>query len=251
MKPLLEISNLVASIDEQPILKGMSLTLMPGEVHVIMGPNGAGKSTLAKLLAGDPDYDVNEGRLRLEDQDLLDLDPEERSHAGLFVSFQYPVEVPGVVYEQFLRAAYQAKGKAHGLPACSNEQFQRLLEEKLALLGMRGDFLSRGVNQGFSGGEKKRSEILQMALLEPKVAVLDETDSGLDIDAMRIVGEGVARLATEERSLLVITHYPRLLEWIVPTHVHVMLDGRIVHSGGAELAYELERSGYDRYQVAL
>lgn len=237
---MLLIKNLHVSIDGKPILKGFSLAIQPGEIHVLMGRNGAGKSTVAKVIAGHPSYEVTEGEILFEGQNILDLAPEERARLGIFMSFQYPLEISGLTNVQFLHAAYTAqKG------AISEEAFSKLLDEKMALMEMKGEFKTRNLNEGFSGGEKKRNEILQMAVLEPKVAILDETDSGLDIDAMRIVAEGVNRLTTPERGLLLITHYQRLLDYIKPDFVHVVADGQIVQSGGPDLALKLESQGYD------
>lgn len=242
---MLEIRELQAAIDDKSILKGLNLTVRKGEIHAIMGPNGAGKSTLAKVLAGDPSYEVTGGELSFEGENLLELDPEERCHRGLFMSFQYPVEIPGISNLQFLHAAYNAKLKAQGKTPVSEEVFAALLDEKMALVDVRSEFKERNLNEGFSGGEKKRNEILQMAVLEPKLAILDETDSGLDIDAMRIVAKGVNTLMNSENALILITHYQRLLDYIRPDFVHVVIDGKIVQSGGPELALELEEKGYD------
>jgi Fe-S cluster assembly ATP-binding protein len=237
---MLIIKDLEVSIDGKPILKGFSLTVNAGEIHALMGPNGAGKSTLAKVLAGHPQYEITGGEIWFQSQNIVDLDPEERAKLGLFMSFQYPLEVPGLTNFQFLHAAYNAlQGKV------SEEEFSKILDEKIKLLEMKGEFKMRNLNEGFSGGEKKRNEILQMAVLEPKLAILDETDSGLDIDAMRIVAEGVNRLMQPSRALILITHYQRLLDYIKPHFVHVVLDGRIVESGGPELALKLETQGYD------
>lgn len=242
---MLEIKELQASIDEKSILKGLSLKVGKGKIHAIMGPNGAGKSTLAKVLAGDPSYEVTSGEILLEGQNILPLSPEERAHLGLFMSFQYPVEIPGISNLQFLHAAYNANCKARGKPTVSEEEFSKILDEKMALVDVRPEFKTRNLNEGFSGGEKKRNEILQMAVLEPKVAILDETDSGLDIDAMRIVAKGVSRLMNADTALILITHYQRLLDYIRPDFVHVVMDGKIVQSGGPELALTLEEKGYD------
>jgi len=242
---MIEIRNLCASIDGKKILKGINLIVKAGEIHAIMGPNGAGKSTLAKILAGHPSYEVTEGEVLFKGANLLDMEPEERAHAGLFMSFQYPIEIPGVSNLDFLRIAYNTKRKAQGLPAIENADFEKLLEEKMALMEIKTEFKSRNLNEGFSGGEKKRNEILQMAVLDPDLAILDETDSGLDIDAMRTVSHGVNQLMTPKRGLILITHYQRLLDYIKPDFVHVMLDGKIVQSGGPELALELEEKGYD------
>lgn len=245
MSPFLEIIDLHAEIDGKPIVKGFSLKVMPGEVHAIMGPNGAGKSTIAKVLAGHPSYEVTKGEIWFKGQNILTLEPDERAHLGLFISFQYPVEIPGVNNVQFLQSAYNANVKARGGKELSNEEFNKLLEEKMALMEIREEFKERNLNEGFSGGEKKRNEVLQMAILNPDVAVLDETDSGLDIDALRVVAKGVNQLATPKNSLVLITHYQRLLDYIKPHIVHVMVDGKIVQSGGPELAHELEKRGYD------
>lgn len=242
---MIEIKNLTASIDGKQILKGFSLAIQPGEIHAIMGPNGAGKSTLAKVLAGDPSYEVEEGEVWFKGQNVLELEPEERAHLGLFMSFQYPLEISGITNVQFLQAAYNACAKARGQEELSEEAFSVRLDAKMALMEMKGEFKVRNLNEGFSGGEKKRNEILQMAVLEPSFAILDETDSGLDIDAMRIVAAGVNQLLNEERALLVITHYQRLLDYIKPHYVHVMVEGKIVRSAGPELALELEAKGYE------
>jgi Fe-S cluster assembly ATP-binding protein len=243
---MLEILDLQANVEGKPILKGLNLKVRKGEIHAIMGPNGAGKSTLAKVLAGDPSYEVAGGQVQLEGEDLLSLAPDERSHRGLFLSFQYPVEIPGISNLQFLHAAYNAKRKAKGLPAVSEEVFGSILDEKMQQIDVRSEFKHRNLNEGFSGGEKKRNEILQMAVLEPKLAILDETDSGLDIDAMRIVAQGVSGLMHSENALIMITHYQRLLDYIRPDFVHVVIGGRIILTGGAELAHALEEKGYDR-----
>lgn len=242
---MLTIQNLHASVDGKTILKGLDLVINPGEIHAIMGPNGAGKSTLAKVLAGHPAYEVSEGSILFKGQNLLEMDPEDRSHAGLFMSFQYPIEIPGVSNITFLRTAYNSKRKAAELPECSEEEFEKLFDEKMKLMEIKPAFKERNLNEGFSGGEKKRNEILQMSVLAPELAILDETDSGLDIDAMRIVANGVNQFMTPSVGLLLITHYQRLLNYIKPTFVHVMLDGKIVQSGGPELALELESRGYD------
>lgn len=247
---MLKIKNLHASIEGKEILKGIDLIVNAGEIHAIMGPNGAGKSTLAKVLAGHPAYEVTEGTILYQGEDLLTVEPEQRAHAGLFMSFQYPIEIPGVSNVAFLRAAYNAKRKAAGEPEVSVEEFGPLIDAKMKLMEIKTEFKERNLNEGFSGGEKKRNEILQMALLSPKLAILDETDSGLDIDAMRIVANGVNNYMNESIGLLLITHYQRLLDYIKPTFVHVMLDGKIVQSGGAELAFELEKRGYDWLTVS-
>jgi Fe-S cluster assembly ATP-binding protein len=242
--PLLEIKNLFASIDETPILKGFNLSVNPGEVHVIMGPNGAGKSTLAKVLAGHPFYQVTSGEVIFLNENLLEKEPDERAHSGLFMSFQYPVEVPGVSNFQFLFQAFNSKRKALNEPLLTEEAFSELYDQKALSVKMKKEFKSRNLNEGFSGGEKKRNEILQMAVLDPVLAILDETDSGLDIDAMRSVADGVNALRTKENALILITHYQRLLDYITPDVVHVMSDGKIIRSGGKELALELEKRGY-------
>lgn len=241
---MLDIQDLAAVIDGRKLLKGVNLHILPGKIHAIMGPNGAGKSTLAKVLAGHPDYEVT-GKVSLNGQDILELDPEERAHLGLFMGFQYPVEIPGIANARFLQAAYNAARKARGEAIATDEEFQNLLEQKMALLDIKNDFRDRNVNEGFSGGEKKRNEILQMAVLEPKLAILDETDSGLDIDALKSVAQGVNTLRRSDTSLLLITHYQRLLDYIRPDFVHVLIDGRIACSGGPELALRLEAEGYD------
>lgn len=242
---MLEIKDLSASVDSKPILKRFTLTVRPGEIHAVMGPNGSGKSTLAKVLAGHPSYSVTGGEVYFDSINLLELDPEKRAHMGLFMSFQYPIEIPGVSNVEFLKAAYNAKLKASGRSEVSSSDFEALLDEKMAMMEIRPEFKERNLNEGFSGGEKKRNEILQMAILDPKVAILDETDSGLDIDAMRIVAKGVKSLMNPKRGLILITHYQRMLDYIKPDFVHVMLDGKIVQSGGPELALQLEEKGYD------
>jgi len=242
---MLKITDLHASAGTKEILKGISLTINPGEVHAIMGPNGSGKSTLAQVIAGHPGYEVTSGTIEYEGEDLLDMDAEIRAQAGVFLAFQYPVEIPGVTNAYFLRAAYNELRKARGEEEVDPIEFLDIMEEKLALVEMDSTMMQRSVNAGFSGGEKKRNEILQMAVLEPKLAVLDETDSGLDIDALRIVAEGVNKLRRKDRSTIVVTHYQRLLNYIVPDYVHVLAAGRIVRSGGKELALELEAKGYD------
>jgi Fe-S cluster assembly ATP-binding protein len=241
---MLTIDQLHARVEEKEILRGISVTVNPGEVHAIMGPNGSGKSTLASILAGKSDYEVTSGSVTLEGEDLLELDPEERAAAGLFLAFQYPVEIPGVSNTYFLRSALNAVRKARGEAELTHNEFMAHIKSKIKLLELDNSLLSRAVNEGFSGGEKKRNEIFQMAVLEPKFAVLDETDSGLDIDALRIVADGVNALRSQDRGFLVITHYQRLLNYIVPDFVHVLVEGRIVKSGGKELALELEEKGY-------
>lgn len=246
---MLEIKNLHAKIvdEDAEILRGVDLTVPKGEVHAIMGPNGSGKSTLAYLLAGKEDYEVTEGSITWNGEDLLGMEPDERAHAGVFLAFQYPMEIPGVASMTFLRTALNALRKARGEEELKTPEFMKLVREKAAQFNMSLDLLKRPVNVGFSGGEKKRFEILQMALLEPALCVLDETDSGLDIDAVRIVSEGVNALRSPDRAIVLITHYQRLLNYIVPDKVHVLLNGRIVRSGGKELAIELEQSGYAEY----
>ena len=245
MDNLLEIRDLHAGIDGKEILKGVNLTIRHGEVHAVMGPNGAGKSTLSAVLAGRPDFKVTSGNIVYEGKDLLAMSPEERSRAGIFLSFQYPVEIPGVSITNFLKAAVSCRRKALGLEELSAGKFLKLLKEKMALVGMKPEFAKREVNVGFSGGEKKRNEIFQMAMLEPTFSILDETDSGLDVDALKIVAEGVNALRTPQSASIVITHYQRLLELIVPDVVHVLKDGRIIRTGGRELVEQIENSGYD------
>ncbi len=242
---MLEIKNLWAGVEGKEILKGVNLSITAGEVHAIMGPNGSGKSTLAQVLAGRDGYDISDGSVAFDGQDLLELDPEVRTRAGMFLAFQYPVEIPGVNTTYFLRASVNAVRKHHGEEELSAVEFIKLMREKIQLLELDESLLKRSVNEGFSGGEKKRAEILAMALLEPRMAVLDETDSGLDIDALKIVANGVNQLRCEDNAQLVITHYQRLLDYIVPDFVHVLHDGRIVKTGGKELAHELEEKGYD------
>ena len=242
---MLEIRDLRASAGDKEILKGINLTVNRGEVHAVMGPNGSGKSTLAQVLAGHPAYEVTGGSVLYEGQDLLDMEPEERAQAGVFLAFQYPVEIPGVTNAYFLRAAYNEIRKARGEEEIDSLDFVDLLEEKLKVVEWGPEIMSRAVNSGFSGGEKKRNEILQLAVLEPKLAILDETDSGLDIDALRTVAAGVNQLRSRDRSFIVVTHYQRLLNYIVPDFVHVLSNGRIAMSGGKDLALELEARGYE------
>ncbi|WP_179337359.1 Fe-S cluster assembly ATPase SufC [Winogradskyella ludwigii] len=242
---MLKINNLHASIDDKAILKGINLEVKPGEVHAIMGPNGSGKSTLASVIAGKEDYEVTEGSILLDDEDIEELAAEERAHKGVFLSFQYPVEIPGVSVTNFIKTAINSTRKAKGLEDMPAKEMLKLIREKSELLEIDRKFLSRSLNEGFSGGEKKRNEIFQMAMLEPKLAILDETDSGLDIDALRIVSNGVNKLKSKDNAVIVITHYQRLLDYIVPDFVHVLLNGKIVKSGGKELAHELEAKGYD------
>jgi len=241
---MLEIKNLHASVEGNEILQGIDLTIHNGEVHAIMGPNGSGKSTLARVLAGQEAYEVTQGQVFFDGKDLLDMDPEERAREGVFMAFQYPVEIPGVSNTYFLKAALNAVRKHRGLPEMDALEFLTLARQKMKLVHMEESLLTRPVNEGFSGGEKKRNEIFHMAVLEPRMCILDETDSGLDIDALRIVADGVNSLRSKDRSFLVITHYQRLLNFIVPDFVHVLVDGRIVRSGGKELALELEEKGY-------
>jgi Fe-S cluster assembly ATP-binding protein len=248
---VLEIRDLHATVDGKEILRGISLTINKGEVHAIMGPNGSGKSTLAKILAGHPAYEVTKGEVLYEGRNLLELAPDERAREGVFLAFQYPVEVPGVSNAQFLRLAYNEKRKHRGEEELDPLEFKDLLAERAKIVEMDAGLMSRSVNEGFSGGEKKRNEILQMAVLEPTLAVLDETDSGLDIDALRVVADGVNKLRTPENAIILVTHYQRLLNYIVPDHVHVLYRGRIVRSGGKELALELEEKGYDWIKEAV
>ncbi len=242
---LLDIRNLQAGVEGKQILKGVDLQVRRGEVHAVMGPNGAGKSTLGGVLSGRPSFTVTAGSVSFDGRDLLAMSPEERSWAGLFMSFQYPVEIPGVSITNFMKAAVAARRKAQGLPELSPAEFLKLLKEKMGMLQMKGEFAKREVNVGFSGGEKKRNEIFQMAMLEPTLSILDETDSGLDVDALRIVAEGVNALRTPQTAAIVITHYQRLLDYIVPDVVHVLKDGRIVRTGGRELVDLIEKEGYE------
>ncbi len=244
---MLEVKNLHVQVDDKEILKGMDITVAPGEVHSIMGPNGSGKSTLAQVLAGKEAYDVTEGDVTFQGKDLLDLEPEERACEGIFLAFQYPVEIPGVANTYLLREALNAKREYRGEKPLKHIEFAKLAREKMKALGIDEDLLRRSVNAGFSGGEKKRNEIFQMQILEPTLAVLDETDSGLDIDALKVVANGVNSMRGSGRSFIVITHYQRLLNYIVPDFVHVMVDGKIVRSGGKELAHELEERGYAEF----
>ena len=248
---MLKINNLHASINGKEILKGINLTVNPGEVHAIMGPNGSGKSTLSAVLTGNPAYEVTSGSVEFCGKDLLSLSPEDRAHEGLFLSFQYPVEIPGVSMVNFMHAAINEQRKYRGEEPMSATEFLKLMREKRAIVELDNKLASRSVNEGFSGGEKKRNEIFQMAMLEPKLSILDETDSGLDIDALRIVAEGVNKLKTDNNAIIVITHYQRLLDYIAPNFVHVLYKGRIVKSGGPELALELEEKGYDWIKEGL
>ncbi|MFM9874237.1 MAG: Fe-S cluster assembly ATPase SufC [Fimbriimonadaceae bacterium] len=243
---MLEIKNLHASVaeDGKEILRGINLSVKPGEVHAIMGPNGSGKSTLANILAGREDYEVTDGSIEYKGEDLIELDPEDRAHKGVFLAFQYPVEIPGVSNTYFLRAALNAKREANGEPEMGSMDFMKYIREKVKQLGLKDELLTRSVNEGFSGGEKKRNEIFQMAVLEPSLCVLDETDSGLDIDALQTVAAGVNALRSPERAFVVVTHYQRLLNFIVPDYVHILMNGRIVKSGDKSLALELEDKGY-------
>jgi Fe-S cluster assembly ATP-binding protein len=259
--PMFEIENLHASIEDTEILKGVNLTINMGEVHALMGPNGSGKSTLANVLAGHPSYEVTEGSIRFMGEDILELEPDERAHLGIFLAFQYPTVIPGVSMANFLRMAVTnvRNARAERAAEAGNDEvkkmtpreFRRLMKEKMQVLKMDESFATRYLNEGFSGGEKKRAEILQMALLEPTMAILDETDSGLDIDALRVVSEGVNALAGDEMGVLLITHYQRLLNYIKPHFVHIMMDGRIVQSGGPELAHELEAKGYEQLRAEV
>ena len=242
---MLKIKNLKASIEETDILRGIDLEVNAGEVHAIMGPNGSGKSTLSAVIAGDENYDVDDGSILLENEDLLELDADERAHKGIFLSFQYPVEIPGISVSNFMKAAINEKRKKLGIDPISAKDLLQNMRDKMDLLGMKKGYLSRNMNEGFSGGEKKRNEIFQMAMLEPKLSILDETDSGLDIDALKVVANGVNKLKNKNNATIIITHYQRLLNYIVPDYVHVLHEGRIIKSGGKELALELEAKGYD------
>lgn len=242
---MLKINNLHASVEDKKILQGINLEIKPGEVHAIMGPNGSGKSTLASVIAGKEEYEVTKGSIEFEDEDIEELAPEERAHKGIFLSFQYPVEIPGVSVTNFIKTSINESRKAQGLEDMSAKDMLKLIREKADLLEIDRKFLSRSLNEGFSGGEKKRNEIFQMAMLNPKLAILDETDSGLDIDALRIVANGVNKLKSKDNAVIVITHYQRLLDYIVPDFVHVLHKGKIVKSGSKELAHELEEKGYD------
>ena len=242
---MLTIENLHAQVEGKQILNGIDLDVKAGEVHAIMGPNGSGKSTLSSVIAGHQDYEVNHGTVLLEGEDLVDLSPEERAHKGIFLSFQYPVEIPGVTVTNFIKTAINETRKSQGLDDMSSSEMLKKIREKANLLDMDSNFLSRSLNEGFSGGEKKRNEIFQMAMMEPKLAVLDETDSGLDIDALKIVANGVVKCSNDDNSVLVITHYQRLLDYIVPDKVHVIMDGKVVKSGNKDLAKKIEDVGYD------
>ena len=242
---MLEIKNLHAQVEDKDILKGTDLEIKAGEIHAIMGPNGSGKSTLASVITGKEEYEMTEGQILFENEDLDEVSPEERAHKGIFMSFQYPIEIPGITTTNFIKTAINETRKAKGENDMPAKDMLKMLREKCDLLDIDQKFLSRSINDGFSGGEKKRNEIFQMAMLEPKLAILDETDSGLDIDALKIVANGVNKLKSEDNAVLVITHYQRLLDHIVPDYVHVLFDGKIVKSGGKELAFELEKKGYD------
>ena len=242
---MLQIKNLKAGIEDNQILKGINLEVKTGEVHAIMGPNGSGKSTLSAVIAGNEDYEVEGGGITFNGEDLLELNPEERAHNGVFLSFQYPVEIPGISVSNFIKTSILEKRKAQGLDPIPTKDLLKIMREKMELLSIKKGYLSRNMNEGFSGGEKKRNEIFQMAMLEPKLAILDETDSGLDIDALRIVANGVNKLKSTDNATIIITHYQRLLDYIVPDFVHILYNGRIIKSGGAELAHELEEKGYD------
>ena len=242
---MLKIKNLNASIEETKILKGIDLEINAGEIHAIMGPNGSGKSTLSSVIAGDENYEVESGSIMLNGEDLLEMDPDERAHKGVFLSFQYPVEIPGISVSNFMKAAINEKRKNLGQDPISAKDLLHKMKEKMELLNMQKGYLSRNMNEGFSGGEKKRNEIFQMAMLEPKLSILDETDSGLDIDALKVVANGVNKLKSKENATVIITHYQRLLNYIVPDFVHVLHDGKIIKSGGKELALELEAKGYE------
>jgi len=242
---MLKIKDLKAGVEENQILKGLNLTIKAGEIHAIMGPNGSGKSTLSAVIAGNENYEVEEGSIEFEDEDLLDLSPEERAHKGVFLSFQYPVEIPGISVSNFIKTSINERRKALGIEKLSTPDLLKLMREKMELLSIQKGYLSRNMNEGFSGGEKKRNEIFQMAMLSPKLSILDETDSGLDIDALRIVANGVNKLKSKDNATVIITHYQRLLDYITPDYVHVLYNGRIIKSGGKELAHELESKGYD------
>ena len=242
---MLKIKNLKAGIENIQILNGINLSVNSGEVHAIMGPNGSGKSTLSSVIAGKEDYDVSEGEISFDNEDLLSLAPEERAHKGVFLSFQYPTEIPGISVSNFIKTSINEKRKALGLETMKAGEMLKKMKEKMDLLNISPGYLSRNMNEGFSGGEKKRNEIFQMAMLEPRLSILDETDSGLDIDALRIVANGVNKLKTNNNAVIVITHYQRLLEYIIPDFVHVLHEGKIIKSGGKELAIELEKRGYD------
>ena len=242
---MLKIKDLKAGIEDNQILKGLILEVKAGEVHAIMGPNGSGKSTLSAVIAGKEEYEVENGTIEFEGENLLDLSPEERAHKGIFLSFQYPVEIPGISVSNFIKTSINERRKAKGLDSMPTPELLKIMKEKMELLSIKSGYLSRNMNEGFSGGEKKRNEIFQMAMLEPKLSILDETDSGLDIDALRIVANGVNKLKSKNNATIIITHYQRLLDYIIPDFVHVLHDGKIIKSGGKELAHELEEKGYD------
>ena len=242
---MLKINELKAGVENNQILKGLNLNVNAGEIHAIMGPNGSGKSTLSAVIAGNETYEVESGSIKFDGEDLLDLSPEERAHRGVFLSFQYPVEIPGISVSNFIKTSINERRKAQGIDKLSTPDLLKLMREKMDLLSIKKGYLSRNMNEGFSGGEKKRNEIFQMAMLNPKLSILDETDSGLDIDALRIVANGVNKLKTKENATIIITHYQRLLDYIIPDFVHVLYNGRIIKSGGKELAHELEEKGYD------
>ena len=242
---MLKIKDLKAGIEDNQILKGLTLEVKAGEVHAIMGPNGSGKSTLSAVIAGKEEYEVENGSIEFEGENLLDLSPEERAHKGIFLSFQYPVEIPGISVSNFIKTSINERRKAKGLDSMPTPELLKIMKEKMELLSIKSGYLSRNMNEGFSGGEKKRNEIFQMAMLEPKLSILDETDSGLDIDALRIVANGVNKLKSKNNATIIITNYQRLLDYIIPDFVHVLHDGKIIKSGGKELAHELEEKGYD------
>tara|TARA_B100000945_G_scaffold309507_1_gene300440 strand:- start:1143 stop:1883 length:741 start_codon:yes stop_codon:yes gene_type:complete len=242
---MIKIKDLRAGIENTKILNGINLVVNPGEIHAIMGPNGSGKSTLSSIIAGNEDYEVESGSIEFEGEDLLDLSPEERAHKGVFLSFQYPVEIPGISVSNFMKTSVNEKRKANGLDSMPTPELLKLMREKMELLNIKKGYLSRNMNEGFSGGEKKRNEIFQMAMLNPKLSILDETDSGLDIDALKIVANGVNKLKSKNSAIIIITHYQRLLDYISPDFVHVLYDGKIIRSAGKELAHELEEKGYD------
>ncbi len=242
---MLIIKDLKAGIEDNQILRGLTLEVKAGEVHAIMGPNGSGKSTLSAVIAGKEEYEVENGSIEFEGENLLDLSPEERAHKGIFLSFQYPVEIPGISVSNFIKTSINERRKAKGLDSMPTPELLKIMKEKMELLSIKSGYLSRNMNEGFSGGEKKRNEIFQMAMLEPKLSILDETDSGLDIDALRIVANGVNKLKSKNNATIIITHYQRLLDYIIPDFVHVLHDGKIIKSGGKELAHELEEKGYD------
>jgi Fe-S cluster assembly ATP-binding protein len=242
---MLKIKDLKAGIEDNQILRGLTLEVKAGEVHAIMGPNGSGKSTLSAVIAGKEEYEVENGTIEFEGENLLDLSPEERAHKGIFLSFQYPVEIPGISVSNFIKTSINERRKAKGLDSMPTPELLKIMKEKMELLSIKSGYLSRNMNEGFSGGEKKRNEIFQMAMLEPKLSILDETDSGLDIDALRIVANGVNKLKSNNNATIIITHYQRLLDYIIPDFVHVLHDGKIIKSGGKELAHELEEKGYD------